>query len=547
MIDTPTNGRATEIGRPAAPLDDVRKPPRDPDDPFKQQLETIMYVPGLFCSENEFETIVAKLADALTTFGADLSSRYRYAKAAVQLKPGGSASAAGFTISKDSPAGPVPLFDVFKLDYEACVVSEYVRAHVLIKALQLILTLRWLAPAIWRTARLGYRKTQSQRNQLIYALGILLGVAFYFGLTFVAIAEIVFTTLTPNKAGGFDFSAATTAFVGWFSKSFPSVTFLVGGPCAVAPLWTGHHYASFVATAASVTGFAMLWSRSALETAYHYAIALPGGLLIAKAPVITLVLTALGLASPRLRSNFENIMNHMLVAIEYFRIGFARNKTTGQFYDLYDDLCKAQDRYARVHVMGYSFGSLVALDALFYTRGATQQRIDRLGDLITIGAPITMAQKFWPKHFDVIRGRFSPGSSHEWINVQCALDVVASPILDRVAGQVVVADTSAGPETEGRPSDWETRRRGEVSRQATAVAADIGDPNNINFSRAINLDYAGWYPLDLDWPEFFSLAALRAHAMYWTSKDEPDYNAFDRIAPELMRALKVRSADRSAR
>ncbi len=35
--------------------------------------------------------------------------------------------------------------------------------------------------------------------------------------------------------------------------------------------------------------------------------------------------------------------------------------------------------------------------------------------------------------------------------------------------------------------------------------------------------------------------------MYWTSKDEPDYNAFDRIAPELMRALKVRSADRSAR
>ncbi len=398
MIDTPTNGRATEIGRPAAPLDDVRKPPRDPDDPFKQQLETIMYVPGLFCSENEFETIVAKLADALTTFGADLSSRYRYAKAAVQLKPGGSASAAGFTISKDSPAGPVPLFDVFKLDYEACVVGEYVRAHVLIKALQLILTLRWLAPAIWRTARLGYRKTQSQRNQLIYALGILLGVAFYFGLTFVAIAEIVFTTLTPNKAGGFDFSAATTAFVGWFSKSFPSVTFLVGGPCAVAPLWTGHHYASFVATAASVTGFAMLWSRSALETAYHYAIALPGGLLIAKAPVITLVLTALGLASPRLRSNFENIMNHMLVAIEYFRIGFARNKTTGQFYDLYDDLCKAQDRYARVHVMGYSLGSLVALDALFYTRGATQQRIDRLGDLITIGAPITMAQKFWPKH-----------------------------------------------------------------------------------------------------------------------------------------------------
>jgi pimeloyl-ACP methyl ester carboxylesterase len=271
-----------------------------------------------------------------------------------------------------------------------------------------------------------------------------------------------------------------------------------------------------------------------LELGYHNLLYMPGTFVVAHATVVAVVLTALGLANPKLRSDFEETMNHMLAAIEYFRIGFARNMTTGRFYDLYDDLCKATDRYDRVNVMGYSFGALVALDALFYTRGVDQTRTDRLGDLITIGAPITLAQNFWPKHFDTIYANFSPGGDHQWINAQCALDVLAAPILDRPPDPIIAAGAAVANVAKQKGS-WAARRPAELARQTTDVSTDPGDPNNINFSRKINLDYSGWYPLDLNVPEFFSLAAIRAHAMYWTPRSEPAYNAFDRIAPQLLR------------
>ena len=527
MTSAIVNGQAMSvISAPAAKVSDDR----DAIPSGASRPAAILYVPGILGRPDEFETIVAKLTEALTTFGGTMSSRYKYLKTAAQLKPAPAEPTTGYTILEDSGAGPVARFEVFKLDYEERVVGEYARAHVLLKALQLILTLRWLVPAIWQTAHLGYRKTPSQRNQLRYAVLILIGVALYFILTFVAIVQIVVTTLAP-KVSNPDVGGAAYFHWSWLSNTWPGLAFLSGGAVAPAPVWSDPHAASFASTATSVATYTALWCRFAFETAYHQTVVIAGAALIAHAPVIALVLTALGLLSPGLRANFENVMNHMLAAIEYFRIGFARNSTTGLFYDAYDDLCKATDRYANVHVMGYGFGSLVALDALFYTRGVAQERIDRLGNLVTIGAPITMSQHFWPKHFDVIRSHFSASSSHAWINAQCALDVVASPILDRVGGQVVVMDTSAGPRERQHPSDWEVCRRSEVERQATAVARDGGDPNNINFSRAVNLDYSGWYPLNLSWPEFLSLAALRAHVMYWPRQGERGYNVFDRIAP----------------
>ncbi|HEX3550681.1 MAG TPA: hypothetical protein VHT53_09910, partial [Candidatus Elarobacter sp.] len=215
---------------------------------------------------------------------------------------------------------------------------------------------------------------------------------------------------------------------------------------------------------------------------------------------------------------------------DYGRIGTLRADVVGRFLEIVRSALASG--YERVHVVAVSFGGIVALDALFYTAGAKStgaldaDELERIGDLVTIAPPITFVQQLFPRHFDRIRAEFPHPERHRWINVCSPLDVLGTPIIDEPFDY---AHWFESPDEK-----WWTRRlRDALRHQVRDAEHNLGDPNNILFGVKRNVDFTGWYPLDVTWYELLSLTALRAHGWYWNPGANVDFNAFDRVVQLL--------------
>ena len=106
------------------------------------------------------------------------------------------------------------------------------------------------------------------------------------------------------------------------------------------------------------------------------------------------------------------------------------------------------------------------------------------------------------------------------------LDVLGTPIIDEPFDH--------RHWFEWRDEAWWTRRvRNSLRHQTRDAERNPGDPNNIVFGLKRNVDFTGWYPLDVTWYELLGSTALRAHGWYWNPDAKVDYNAFQRVMPLL--------------
>ncbi|MBL9030437.1 MAG: hypothetical protein JNM80_01845 [Phycisphaerae bacterium] len=97
----------------------------------------------------------------------------------------------------------------------------------------------------------------------------------------------------------------------------------------------------------------------------------------------------------------------------YFEHGEGRGVMVAQLPAFLDSLAERGQRYRRVHVMGYSFGSIVALDALFPVGQPASARLARIDSLITIACPFDIVRAYWPGHYSLPRGaraEIAPGA-----------------------------------------------------------------------------------------------------------------------------------------
>jgi hypothetical protein len=115
-------------------------------------------------------------------------------------------------------------------------------------------------------------------------------------------------------------------------------------------------------------------------------------------------------------------------ASEYLTLDRRRQTLEDQFAALLNHIGEKRDvEYRRVHVVSYSFGSIVALDALFpYERPAAV--LSRVHTLVTVGCPFDFIRTYWPTYF---HGRTQlPGVPGTWINIYAAADVLGSDFVD---------------------------------------------------------------------------------------------------------------------
>lgn len=84
----------------------------------------------------------------------------------------------------------------------------------------------------------------------------------------------------------------------------------------------------------------------------------------------------------------------------------------------------------KLHLLGYSFGSLVLFDAMFPMDSASRaaQPVDGVASLTTIGCPIDAVRLFWPSYTSADRTPRCVGLP--WSNVFIATDVFGSNLAD---------------------------------------------------------------------------------------------------------------------
>jgi hypothetical protein len=235
---------------------------------------------------------------------------------------------------------------------------------------------------------------------------------------------------------------------------------------------------------------------------------------------ITIVLWA------KARAGILQLAEHIGQCLRYLREPRHQDTVTQTLQDAIDGLI--DDGWtAPIHVLGYSFGSLVVVDALFPRAGGASQP-DRLAEavrsLTTIGCPADTIQLYFPKHFV---DRVAPTACCAWTNIFIPADVFASNFCndrDDIENAAEEATVS------------------EHTRAASDESADMGGTFGIAGVRPTCVKYTDetLSPLSI-----LSLTGFRSHGGYW---DLPTHascfdNLVDAWVPDVVRVDEKHHVD----
>ncbi len=217
--------------------------------------------------------------------------------------------------------------------------------------------------------------------------------------------------------------------------------------------------------------------------------------------------TALGFASPRsLKEAFVSTAVNYLTLAQYLAFGARRRGVWGQLNSLIEGV-QEYGEYERIHLVGFSFGSVIAIDALYPPGEDPPPRYDAVHELVTIGCPVDLIRAYRPRYFSAERMERSGVPAH-WTNIYIPSDVLGSNFrndsaLDVAEFSVMGAPAGGEPGTGGRPEN-----------RVHLLAAGTGSSG---VHGAIS---------------WIFLAGLNAHVQYWGDRPS-DADAFREVVTAL--------------
>jgi uncharacterized membrane protein (DUF485 family) len=201
---------------------------------------------------------------------------------------------------------------------------------------------------------------------------------------------------------------------------------------------------------------------------------------------LVVVVAVLGILLPGVRERLSQAAEDYLQMMRYLWVAGPRNSLRGEVLTLLERASERAD-VDRIHIAGFSFGSLVAIDVVFPASKPPTSRMARVVSLATIGCPFDLVRMLQPAYF---QNRFAAVDSPPvWINIYDPIDVLGSNFRD-----------------EGDP--------GEAATKGVEIrsAQDLRKPT-------ANLP---WNPEPLTVINALMLASLRAHAQYWGPNPHAD-------------------------
>ncbi|MFM8419487.1 MAG: hypothetical protein ACKOEQ_05115 [Verrucomicrobiota bacterium] len=471
----------------------------------------LLYLPPLGVRRNnELDVLGHKLANALDRQSSHGPSRYE-SVLALRDAPGGPRSFCRILRRSPSNPKPQPVADVYMVDYRDTLLARH-RGRVLLTRCLLA------AVGALELARrhglhlLGRRPRRATRQEVFQTFIVLGGMALvlaYLAVLVLSAARLASGLATPG--------AATPAATAASSSSSPSSTAAAEAsrrairPHAATETWDvqlgtnagapARNLPSSVPPSPGIRGPSADPSEWGWESLWR---GWSGGYVWAGL-VASLVLARQLLARDRsaLVAWITRMSEEMLAFVFYFGLGDRRAEVTGMVDEHVERLLEEEEGYERVGLMGYSFGSIVALDVLFPADNLRARRLERVDTLVTIGCPVAFILTYWPGYY--------AGRCHvkrplrTWANVFSPVDVLATEFNPGPPepGQVRLAPVHGTPDTLGRGPDREHAfREGAVEGRLT-------------------------------WFGALTLLGIRAHEMYWSPDLGHERNGLHLIVPDL--------------
>ena len=228
-------------------------------------------------------------------------------------------------------------------------------------------------------------------------------------------------------------------------------------------------------------------------------------------PSLIVVVAIVEVFYPGLKKGLADASVQYASAVGYLSFGSREGVLEGQLNALVDHM-KAKG-YQRIHVVAYSFGSVLALDSIFPADRAPLERIKDIDSLVTVGCPFDLIRVFWPEYYesrnesvrDSRKGKGNGSLTQNWINIYSPIDLLGSNF----------------------------RNDQNIRSPEENQAIELKDTAS-KLCPSVSLAWTqGRSKIKLSLIEFFALAGLEAHNSYWEHSYEAENTAFSLIIPAI--------------
>ena len=423
--------------------------------------DAIIFIPGLYHDRKEPDDVTARRLVRAFDHNARRGSARFSVENAKEIDFKGTQRARVVTIQRQDGETHTPIADVYELNYPRVMTRAFRDRRPALQAL----TIGWLLVVNFGRLIRSFTapsKTGAEKLQVFYGGFLFLMLATYVPVLLVGVVGTGWEAVQAVAGTAANDTASSSATVSTRGAA-PANPAPQNAAAAQAPTPIGKKVLSWI-------------------------------------QFLVVFLTGIGIfTKASLKEFLTETASHAVPALSYLDYDQRKGLVLGQLNALLDYMEEQTDTvYNNVHIIAYSFGSIVALDALFPFQQPSP-RLERVSTLTTIGSPFDFMRTYWPGYFKM-RKRI-PGRPTRWINIFSPMDIMGSDFLD-VRGD--------------RPERGVVMDDDSMSRPDTTVA------------------YGRHRPVSLRQPlEYLGLNGFRAHAMYWEKKEDGGLDAFDDVVRQL--------------
>jgi hypothetical protein len=217
---------------------------------------------------------------------------------------------------------------------------------------------------------------------------------------------------------------------------------------------------------------------------------------------IVIFIAIVELFQPNIKEIWKQSAITYTSVVDYLSLGRHRNTIKGQLTNLIEYIAEKQE-YDNIHLIAYSFGSIVAIDTIFPINNMPTQRVNLLKTFVTIGCPFDMIRLLWQDYFTNRQG--ITNIPQRWLNIYSPIDILGSNFRndnqDGEAQKTIDLTNLNQPEQKTKPE-------------------------NIIYSEGFNSQ-------NLSLIKWLTLMGIRSHLMYWEKTFELELSCFDVLIAKM--------------
>lgn len=486
-----------------------------------QQIDAMICVPGIGESAGTtFMDVAARIATAMERCAESGRAVFSVATRDATTRQGKTLHSVAICRADDPKAKAREVLHLYEYDYHPVLDDGLKDRAPAAQAVAMGWTLAFSFPSVWWALVKRRSKGWAQKLQVVYGTMLFCGILFYMLLLVIGTGAAVSRTANPPAS---TYAATSAAASAASAQQAPAMSPLPANAPAlprVAPPKPAWYQSAWSWTRATAVAF---WAWL-------------GGAVLWLAGMVVVIPLAGTFVRFNIREVLAKAAPSVTAATGYVSAGQHRSEIVGGLGEMLEYLEEDGNSgvgYRKVHMAAYSFGTLVALDALFQNDGDVARRFGRICTLVTIGCPYDFVRTYWPSYF---QNRYAAPAARRprWINIYSPLDVLGSNFIDeptrRERGKFHAAAS------DGRHDmlrTWDARYQSGI---------DLLNGEQIRPAFDDNVAFGPGQGGTASLGSWLRFVGFRAHGFYWSRESASAVNCFEPVITRLYAAddaLKV--------